>query len=321
MLLKKVKYVLCFIFLSFILVACFKRIKTSRVSYSNSQVVIYTLSSKEVIKKFFSKEIFDTVYKIDDKEASYEEIFLEDIREFIKEMFVLSSIAKERNITLSTDELAELEKVANEYYKILKDSKIEDIKNVSKEEVYDLFYDYLLIDKFKEEISREEDFEISQSEARIILLEYIKLDKSMLKDLEEELKIERDFLKIKKKYDEYSNHFIKLAQNKIEFDEQNILFDLDTDELSPIIKRGDSIYLYKVVSSFDEEETKKYKKELSDKKLKEMLKIEYNIYAEDNKLAFKEDLFESMKKNIKYNLDVKNFFELYKEKFGESNKY
>lgn len=313
------KYCVCMLVVIFSLISC-KRINVTQVNYNKEQILIYALSHKEKLTQLLQEEVWNTVYLIDNEEYSYEDLFTKDMKEFITEIYVLSNIARKKGLALDDKKLAFIKEISEEYYNLLKESKLSFFNKISSNEsIYNIFLDYALSLELKENLLLSDEFEISDSYARVIEVEeYSFTDEKILNNLKFDLENSDDISSKISLYKIESN-LKKLSNNENVDTKKSELFLLENGEFSSIIKENNIYYIYKIINSYDIEATKDNKNSLRLKEINEELKKEYENYLKSNKVEFSDSLYKELREYIKYDLDIKNFFEFYEEKLNESN--
>ena len=169
--------------------------------YTRAQMMMMILSQKQEITKAYTDEIWQK--KVTDDGKTYEEVFLDDMRNFFKELKVLNLIAAERGIRLTTEEEAMMGEASNQYYNELKKQKTA-FSDISHEEVDEMFKEYALAQKVNETIADSDTDEISEEEARVLKLQRIVVgDKNKAQELEAQVNAEgADFFAIAKQNSE-----------------------------------------------------------------------------------------------------------------------
>lgn len=106
---------------------------------------------------------------------------MQKVKEDITVQYTLASMAKERNISLSTDESSMIKTKAAEYYKSLT-SQEKEYTGASQENVESLYKNYYLADKVYDALVAEADAKISDEEARVMKIQYIRMNTDNTKE-------------------------------------------------------------------------------------------------------------------------------------------
>ncbi len=313
---KKIR-IFCLVLLIVIsnLLACANKVPTKLI-YNKEQAIILFLSKKKSIEGACKKEIWSTLYNIEGEEYSFKEIFIEDMSNFILNLDILNIMANKKKIQLDLKEKEQLEKISEEYYNKLKESKIDFLENVKLEDIKALFINYRLALKMREELLKSSGCEISENEARVILVDRIicssKEDASDIKEA-----LSRGDKNITK--DCSIEHEIKIKKGELPQNIEKEIFNINNNEYSDIIEYKSKYYIFKVLKAYDEIETKKNKNELLNKKSLNILSELCDKFKKDKNITLNKEILKCIKKESDKNPDIVSFFDFYEENFDACN--
>ena len=313
---KKIIKILISLLVLVLLVACGRKTSTSN-SYNNKEVLLLVLSKKEKIEGVCGKDIWSTIYSISGEDYSFEELFLEDMNSFTIELYILTEMAKEENLLLDTKDEEKLKNISERYFEELNKSKISELANIDKDSLYTLFTAYTKALKMKEKLLAQSGLEISENEARVVLVDRFSFDDEV------SAKNAKESLDKNEEIDTNLTYFldkdVKLKRGEYSGEIENEIFSLENSQISDIIKSSGKYYIYKMVNSYDEISTKENKKHLlNEKSLSELSRTCYD-FAKKRHISVSKDLEKYIKENISDDLDIKNFFDFYEENFDVSN--
>ncbi len=224
------------------------------------------------------------------KEKTLSDYTLDQVKEAMSVKYAMSAMAKSKNITLSSGEEEAIKTAASKYYSGLTDAEKEYTKAKEKD-VVKVYKNYKLADKVFESVTEEQDVSVSDEETRAAKIYYIRmsLDKHKQDYIDKWLKYAR--MNIKNNYQPFSREarqfsdddtFEKIiykneAKKKFEKD----VFNMDSGELSPIIKDGKYYYVIKCIDNYLKKESAENKQKLIDKNKKEYFNREYKEFLDD----------------------------------------
>ena len=242
---------------------------------------------------------------------------MQKVKEDITVQYTLASMAKERNISLSTDESSMIKTKAAEYYKSLT-SQEKEYTGASQENVESLYKNYYLADK------------ISDEEARVMKIQYIRMNTDNTKEdkIKSTLKTVTDlvkggyqtFAREAKQYSE-DNVFEKtLKKNEATKTYEKSAFNLSNSEISSIIQDGKDYYLVYCVNSYLKTETEKNKEEIIKNAQQTYFNDKYSKYLKDIDVNFNDNQAKKIKLSTDENVKAVNLMTVYNTISKELNK-
>ena len=254
---------------------------------------------------------------------------MQKVKEDITVQYTLASMAKERNISLSTDESSMIKTKAAEYYKSLT-SKEKEYTGASQENVESLYKNYYLADKVYDALAAEADAKISDEEARVMKIQYIRMNTDNTKEdkIKSTLKTVTDlvkggyqtFAREAKQYSE-DNVFEKtLKKNEATKTYEKSAFNLSNSEISSIIQDGKDYYLVYCVNSYLKTETEKNKEEIIKNAQQTYFNHKYSKYLKDIDVDFNDDQAKKIKLSTDENVKAVNLMTVYNTISKELNK-
>ena len=254
---------------------------------------------------------------------------MQKVKEDITVKYTLASMAKERNISLSTDESSMIKTKAAEYYKSLT-SQEKVYTGASQENVESLYKNYYLADKVYDALAAEADAKISDEEARVMKIQYIRMNTDNTKEdkIKSTLKTVTDlvkggyqtFAREAKQYSE-DNVFEKiLKKNEATKTYEKSAFNLSNSEISSIIQDGKDYYLVYCVNSYLKSETEKNKEEIIKNAQQTYFNDKYSKYLKDIDVDFNDDQAKKIKLSTDENVKAVNLMTVYNTISKELNK-
>lgn len=304
--------------------------RIDQVSCTLPEYMLYLVNTQNKYEEVFGKEIW---------EVSFEGITLEDnvkdnVLAKIARMKSVYLLAVQKGIMLTQKEESLLQEAANKYFNSLSTVEVEAM-GVTEEVVLQLYRENALADKVYREIIADINPEISDDEARTVVVEQIFMrtgtmdsegnitaysDAMKAEALDKmnsvrELAIsgEQGFTELAGKYSEEENIRISLKKGEGDAMLEKVIFSLQTDEISEIIETSQGYYLLKCISTFDKAQTDANKLVLIEKRKNEAFSKEYDAFVDRLARKLNEKLWQKINLNQTPGVDTQSFFAVYEE--------
>jgi foldase protein PrsA len=291
---------------------------------------------------------------IADMQKQYEEVFGSDFWDYMNtsgetmdvrlkenvlantsQIKAMNLLAIERGIVLDEEELANAKTAADSYYLELEQGQI-DALEINLEVLEIMYQEYALAGKVYSHIIKDINPEISDDEARTIVVQNIflktysvnglgeRMDYSDEKKLEvyyqavditKQLEDGADFKLLSLEYsDDDSNEYL-IGKGDTESAYEEIAFSLSEDEISGIVETDSGYYIIQCISSFDLEETQRNKVTIIKEQKKEVFEAEYLDFVQDLPKVLNEELWDELDLIPSENLPDSSFVEIYQQYF------
>lgn len=213
--------------------------------------------------------------------------------------------AEKKEISLTEEEEQRLLQAAEKYYAELTE-KEKAVLEVSMEEVQLLYRHLALAEKVYTALTQGADEEISDAEAKVIVVWHIFKEKGNGEGKEELIRLREqivtegaDFASLAKEYSEDERIEYSFGRGELEQSFENAAFALKTGEVSGIVETDEGYHLIKCISDYDVEKTAQNKKELLRKRRQEAFDREYarftaDLLSEFNEKAWEKVIFEDL---------------------------
>ena len=189
---------------------------------------------------------------------------------------------------------------------------------ITQEDVQTMYSDYCLANKAVAELTKDMDLEVSDSEAKVIDIQQIEVADEETADTVLALTQEEgaDFARIAGEYSINSQIDRQLARGEADAALEEGAFALQEGQVSGVISCGQTFYIVKCVSDYNEAATQERKAALELLKKERGFKGIYDEFAADHVVTFGEDFWDG----VDFSGDgctTTSFFELYREYFPE----
>ena len=262
--------------------------KTGKIVCSKAE---YMLAMLDAVKKYqtdFGGKI-DWQAKVDD-DITFEEFVKEKVKEDITVRYTLAAMAKNNNVSLSAAEKDDIKKSASDYYAVMTDEE-KDYTGAQLNDVENLYMYYKLADKVYSGITKNAGNDISEEDARVIKIQYIRMDasiektakiKSLLKDIKSVVEGGyQEFSREAKQYscDDTFEREIKKSEALAKYEIE--AFNLNKGKISDIIEDGTNYYLVYCVDNYMKEETAENKQNIIDNAKERSFNEQYGKFVKE----------------------------------------
>lgn len=283
--------------------------------YSKSESMIVLAAEKDRYQNMYTDKVWDIEIN---SEMTFEEYLANQVEEFLIELRTINLLADEREITLSGEEQEKIRLLSEEYYTGLSDESREYL-GASLEDALKMYTEYYKANKVVKELTAQESFEISDNEAKIIVLDEIELssEEKAQSVYEKALEEGADFQTIAKEnsINPEVRRSVKRGEEAAAYEEA--AFALTEGEVSEVIEADGSYYVLKSVDDYDEKATLEWKKELVEERKQAAFKSVYDKFKEENPVIMKTDTWNQAGDEGGTHALESDFFELYKKYFPD----
>ena len=305
--------------------------RIGEVSCTVPEFMLYLVNTRNRYEEVFGQEIWELSFE----GVRFEENVKDNVLAKIAQMKSVYLLALDRGIVLTAQEEELLKKAAKEYFQTLSQEEVKAL-NVTENTVWKLYREYTMADKVYKQIIEEVNPEISDDEARTITVEQIVLKTYTMDSQGEQIvytdrmkaeayeKIgeirelatngENDFSVLAGKYNEEEVSVISFQKGEVDKAIEEVGFQLEKDEISPVIETEKGYYLLKCINTFDREQTQANKLVLIEKRKNEAFGQEYDAFVKKLARKLNEDLWQEMDL-LQSEVETDSFFEVYEKYF------
>lgn len=238
-----------------------------------------------------------------DKDMTIEEFVKEKVKEDITVKYTLAAMAEKNNISLSDTEEADVSSRASDYYNSLTDEE-KSYTDAALDDVKNLYTNYMLADKVYSELTENVGNDISEEDARVIKIQYIRMDssstkvskiKSTLKDIKSV--VEGGYQEFSREAKQYSDD--DTIEREIKKSEASTAYELEAfrlnkGKISDIIEDGNNYYLIYCVDNYMKDETAENKQNMIEIAKKQSFNEQYSTFIEKSSCDFNNSQWEDI---------------------------
>ena len=288
---------------------------TVEKEYTRGQMMVVAITERNRYQNIYTGRLWSV-------QAGGGETFGEKLmaqaEQFLMELAITNLMADQQGVELTSQEKDTIKSLAQEYYRGLAEPDREFL-DVSQDEIYELYCQYYRSDKLVAELTAGENLEVSDAEAKVIEVQQIELDSREEADtvLAAARAEKADFTSIAAKYSKTGQINRTLEWQKDMDSLERQAFELEQDELSPILEQGGRYYILKCVNAYDEEATAARKSRLAqEKKTRAFLGI-YEPFVREHTIKLKKSPGDVVDFSGGETCTTDNFFQLYHEYFSK----
>jgi foldase protein PrsA len=294
--------------------------------------MVYLTTTQNQYESVYGKEIWNASLDGVTLEENVKETVLAKIAQ-IKTMYLL---AKERQVELSKEELALVDKAALEYFSPLNETEKE-VMGVDLETVKNLYTQYALADKVYQTIIQGINPEISDDEARTITVQHILIKtyttngagkiveysetskeaayKEILEIYDLAVGGEYDFQDLAAKYSEDGNITYSFGKGEMDKAFEDVAFVLETGEISRVVESESGYHIIKCINTFDRDETDANKLKIVEERRKEVFGEVYDEFVASLAKNLNQSLWDSVVLVHDERVTTSDFFDMYGKYF------
>lgn len=266
-------------------------------------------------------------------DKTLEESIKETTLQLLGKIMIMDQMAGKYQIMLSREEESRAEEAAAEYYSTLSDAELS-YTGADEEDAKRLLKRIALADKVYEELTGEEDIEISDDEARVVTIRHIMIKTAeigedgvekpygdmqkqdaytRILEIFDQLQQGADFDSMAEKYNEDSRTEYTVGRGELDETLEEEAFSMDTGEMSTVLESAKGFHILFCVNNFDREATEQNKTRIMAQRKWQTFEETYNAFAAEQVCEFREKRWKELSLGGE-EITNTGFYEIY-EKF------
>ena len=288
----------------------------SEKEYGQPETLVFLTTERLRYEALYSDQIWTAA--VDNRGTTFETVLLSQVRDFMKELKIMSRMAEEEKVVLSSREKELVKEAAKEYLAALGE---ENEKKFSLETrtLEDLYEDYWTADKLVDTQISGANLEVSDSEAKVITIAQIELtDQTAAEELLSKVQAEgSDFTALAKQYSEDSEIQKELYRGLRGAEYEAAAYGLATGEISGVLSDSGKYYIVKCLNDYDEAATRIHKEQMVREKKNKAFYDTYQAYQAEISLSGDDGMWERLTITGTPAVTA-DFFEIYEQICGKT---
>ncbi len=249
---------------------------------------------------------------------TFETYLVDQVREFLQEMKMMNLLARNKGVVLTSAEKEEVRKASDEYFASLTKEDIS-YMGATEEDVRTMYEEYYLSNKVVDELTKDMNLEISDSEAKVIVVEQIVMsDGTEAGDVLLKAGAEgADFSALAREYSEDGAIERQVGRGENPGPYEEAAFSLSAGQISQVVEDKGKYYIIRCVNDYDEAATQERKAGLYRKRKKEVFDQIYSQFKLENPITFSNEIWKDVKFSKDDRTTTTNFFEIYRKYFSD----
>ena len=237
----------------------------------------------------------------------------------LAEIYTMNLIAEDKEIVLNETQMTQVENAAEEYYKTLNDAE-KKYFGISEKELADLYERYAVAQMAYQSLTENIDQEVSDAEAQVMKAQqiYVKSEDTARK-VKKQLDEGKDFLQLAASSNESAKTEVNLDKSQLEEDNQEVIFALKDNQISPIVAEDNGYYIFRCVKSYDAELTEKNKEKVLKSRMEAAVNSTYDTYVKEADSKFNEEIWKDVELDTGGELKTESFFAVFEKYCGSDD--
>lgn len=249
------------------------------------EAIVYLLIAKAEYEDIFGED----VWQMQIEDLSMEEFVKNNTLSELLQRESMSALAENEGIELSNEQLENVSAAAEELYGSVDEAVLSKLE-ITKQDVEAVFRAYILSGLIYDTITADTvNTEISDSEAKVITVQYIETEASLEEDNlpQNELFLQADVLET----DICRGELAKVLGSEAEA----MIFALEEGEISDILTVEGKNYIFKSVSAYDADKTEKNKKVMLEQRKQDAFLSKYKKFMDSTEYKTNDKVWDSFK--------------------------
>lgn len=285
--------------------------------FSKEQMMMIVANERNRYEQIYTNQIWYVAAGEDG--ATFQSHLLSQVKTFLEELETMNLLAEQKGVTLTSAESIKAAQMAEAYYGGLTSEDKAYLK-VNEKDVQGMYEKYYLANKLVQELTKDINLEISDSEAKVIEIQQMEFtDEAAAQEAYGRVMAEgADFAAIAKEYSGLSNVNAKIGRGETDSAYEDAAFALENGQISPVVSAQGKYYIVKCINDYDEQATLERKEQLSTERKDNVFRQIYDQFQETNQISLDSDLWNSLTFSENDGTTTSDFFKIYQQYVNES---
>ena len=303
------------------------RIETA--SCYKKEVMVYLTNLQNRYEQVYGTEIWERRQD----GVTIEESVKESVLAELAQIKTMNLMAEKYGLSLDEVEQDAVNEAAKAYFDSLTGAE-KDAMDVTLDTIRQLYREYALADKVYEYMIKDVNPEISDDEARTVMVQQILIKYGKAEGTEpgaeeqksyaygraeealSQIEAGEDFDVVATRYNEAGESTISVRKGEREEVFEEVVFGLGNEEISGILETEEGYYILKCVSTLNREETDFNKIKIVEERRREIFSREYDSFVQTLTRHMNEELWQEITLFHDSEITTSDFFEVFEEYYG-----
>lgn len=285
---------------------------SGKLEYTDAQIRLILATEKNRYSDIYTDQIWQV--RVNSDGTTFQDYLLGQVKGFLVQLKTMNLLAEEKELTLSRQEESLLEELTDRYYGKLTEADRE-YTGISRDEVYQLYEEYYRASRLVDELTKDVDMEISDSEAKVITVQEIRMSDG---DRAAQVRVQAgaegvDFVSLARSVSEDPVIERSVGRSERPREYEDVVFALEAGEISPVIPLDGSYYIVKCVNDYDEAATLERKQKLALQRKQQAFRQIYDDFARENPVNMDSEIWDTISLSDEEDSTTTDFFEEYQD--------
>lgn len=254
-----------------------------------------------------------------DSETSLENYVKEIVLVELANVFCMNQLAEENEIVLTEEELELVSQATEEYYASLSKEELR-YMDLDKGNLKEYYEKYALARKYCSTLTQGVNEEVSDDEARVILVQQILVKSKETADfIKQNLIAGADFASLAAQYNEADSGELYLARGMYPDVIDESVFALDNNYISDVIETEEGYYIFKCLDKYVKDLTEENKQKILVQRREQQFHDAFQGFIQSSDFDLNEKVWADIVVDTSGEIQTDSFFEIY-EKYFQTEK-
>lgn len=291
--------------------------RIDKMTCTKAEFLVYLTNTENQYTKAYGEEFWNQ--NMDGKSA--EEAIMQSVLAKMIKVKMMNLLAANYEIELTEQEEDRAKQVAKSYFDSLDDVEIEAFDKIKEDEIETMYLEYALADKVYHSYTDNVHLEISDDEARTIVVKQIFIP--FITEDERSAALERinaanasiqagnGFEVVAAEYNEATEDTLEVRKGQLEPAAETVVFNMSEGLYSNVVEGNNGYYLFYCVSAFDEATVELTKQKRVAEYKQQAFDSIYNVFVAEKDCVLNQEVWEAITSVRSREIDTADFFELY----------
>lgn len=280
--------------------------------YTDAQTMLIIATEGNRYRKVYTDQIWQIPVKKDG--TDFQTYLLGEIKSFLTQLKTMNLLAEDQDVRLTSQEKEQLRELSQSFFDSLTAEDKAYIQ-AGEEDVYEMYEEYHLANRLVDELTKDVNLEISDSEAKVITVQEIQVsDQAQAEAAYAQATAEgASFASIARSMSENPEIQVSVGRSERGAAYEEPVFALTEGSVSQPFSYEGKWYVVKCIDEYDEEATLERKEKLAVQRKDQAFRQIYDTFAAENPVEIGGEIWETVSFAEHGGSTTTDFFERYQE--------